>query len=59
MLQISQAIEGDTIAVERVSTPLIVGRIVAIGAGCKVDLVQYSEEIEIHPDAVVKKVEKI
>lgn len=58
MLQISQAIEGDTIAVERVSTPLIVGRIVAIGAGCKVDLVQYSEEIEIHPDAVVKKIEK-
>lgn len=59
MLQIHQSIEGDTIAVEKVNAPLIVGRIVAIGAGCQVDLVQYSEEIEIHPDAVVKKVEKI
>lgn len=59
MVQIHQAIEGDVIAVEKVSTPLIVGRIVAIGAGCQIDLVQYSEEIEIHPDAVVKKFEKV
>lgn len=59
MIEIRQVVEGDIIAVERVSAPLIVGRIVAIGAGCQVDLVQYSEEIEIHPDAVVKKVEKI
>ena len=59
MFQIHQAIEGDVIAVEKVSAPLIVGRVVAIGSGCQIDLVQYSEEIEIHPDAIVKKLEKI
>lgn len=57
--QVGQAIEGDVIAVEKVHTPLIVGRVVAIGAGCQIDLVQYSEEIEVHPDAIVKKLEKI
>lgn len=31
----------------------------AIGAGCNIDLVQYSEEIEIHPNAVVQKIEKL
>lgn len=29
------------------------------GAGCQIDLVQYSEEIEVHPDAFVGKLEKI
>ena len=57
--QVGQAIEGDVIAVERVHAPLIVGRVVAVGAGCQIDLVQYSEEAEVHPDAIVKKLEKI
>ncbi len=57
--QVQQAIEGDVIAVEKVNAPLIVGRVVAVGAGCQIDLVQYSEEIEVHPDATVKKLEKI
>ena len=57
--QVGQAIEGDVIAVEQVHAPLIVGRVVAVGAGCQIDLVQYSEEVEVHPDAIVKKLEKI
>lgn len=59
MFQIQQAIEGDVIAVEKVTSPLIVGRVVAIGSGCQIDLVQYSEEIEVHPDAIIGKLEKI
>lgn len=34
-------------------------RVVAIGADCEIDLVQYTEEIEIRPDAKVGKIEKI
>ncbi len=57
--KVRESIEGDVIAIENVDTPLVVGRIVAIGAGCQIDLVQYSEEIEINPDAKVNKYEKV
>ena len=53
------SIEGDTIAVEGVKTPKVVGRAVAIGEGCDIDLVQYSEEIEINENAKVGRYEKI
>ena len=56
---VRESIEGEIIALENVSAPLVVGRIVAIGSGCEIDMVQYSEEIEIHPDAKVARYEKI
>ncbi len=56
---ISESIEGDVIALENVKAPLVIGRIVAIGSGCEIGLVQYSEAIEIDPDAKVEKQEKI
>ena len=56
---VASSIEGDNIAVERVTCPRITGRVVVIGKGCKVDLVQYSEEIKLSPDARVGKVEKL
>lgn len=56
---VDEYIEGDIIALEDVTAPKVVGRIVSIGAGCEVDFVQYSEKIEIHPDAKVGKYEKI
>ncbi len=58
-LTVDEWIEGDTVAVEFVRTPKVVGRVVAIGADCEIDLVQYSEEIEIHPDAKVGTCEKV
>ena len=58
-VDVAESIEGDTIAIERVSAPLVVGRIVAVGADCCIDLVQYSETVEIHPDAKVGRYEKI
>lgn len=59
VLQVDEWIEGDVVALERTAAPKVVGRIVAIGEGCRIDLLQYSEEVEIHPDANVSKVEKI
>lgn len=58
-LHVDELVEGDIVAIEYVKAPCVVGRVVAIGAGCKIDLVRYSEEIEIHPDAKVGKSEKI
>ena len=56
---VDEYIEGDVVTLEDVTAPKVVGRIVSIGAGCNIDLVQYSEKIEIHPDAKVGKYEKI
>ena len=58
-VNVNSAIEGDDVALEYVTCPRVTGRVVAIGQGCNIDLVQYSEEIEIAPDAKVGKVEKI
>ena len=58
-LEIDESIEGDIIALENVKAPKVIGRIVAIGAGCDIENVQYSEDIEIHPDAKIGHYEKI
>ena len=58
-LTVKELIEGDTVALECVTVPRVVGRVVAIGAGCNVDFVEYSEEIEIHHDAKVGRYEKV
>lgn len=52
-------IEGDDIALEAVTCPRVTGRIVAIGEGCEINLVQYSDQVEISPKAKVGKTEKI
>ena len=58
-VNVKTAIEGDVIAIENVCTPRVSGRIVAIGEGCEIDLVQYTEQIEVSPNAKVGKVEKV
>ena len=58
-LTVSELVEGDVVALECVKAPTVVGRVVAIGAGCEIGLVQYTEECEIHPDAKVEHCEKI
>lgn len=52
-------IEGDDIRLRHVKCPRVTGGSVVIGEGCEIDLVQYSESIEISPRAHVKKTEKI
>jgi len=56
---VKNSVEGDEIALENVHTPRVSGRIVAIGEGCEIDLVQYTEQIEVSPNAKVGKVEKV
>lgn len=58
-VRIENFIEGDFIALENVVAPTVSGRIVAVGENCVIDLVRYSEQIEISPDAKVLKTEKI
>lgn len=58
-VHINNSIEGDTIAIENVIAQRVSGRSVAIGEDCKIDLVQYSEQVEIAPTAQVGRTEKI
>lgn len=56
---VKDSIEGDEIALENVTAEKVSGRVVAIGAGCKISSVKYTETIEISPDAEVGTYEKI
>lgn len=56
---VKTSIEGDEIALEGVFTPRVSGRVVAIGADCQIELVQYSEQVEISPKAKVGRTEKV
>jgi len=58
-VRVKNAIEADTVALENVKTPRVSGRIVAIGEDCEIDLVQYSQDIEISPKAKVGRTEKL
>lgn len=58
-LTVKDSIEGDEIGLEQVTAKTVIGRVVAIGEGCHIDLVQYSEAIEISPDATVERQERI
>lgn len=58
-LTVKESIEGDEIALEMVSAATVVGRVVAIGAGCHIGLVQYTETLEVSPDATVEREERI
>lgn len=59
ILSVREGIEGDLLDLEGVKTSKVIGRKVTIGEDCSIDLVQYSETVEIHPDAKVRILEKI
>lgn len=52
-------IEGENVAVEFVEANKITGKSVAIGKNCKIKLVQYTDEVEIHPSSTVEQCEKV
>ncbi len=58
-LNVKNYIEGDRINLEWVRAPRVSGRAVVIGEGCEIELVQYSETIEVSPEAKVGRSEKI
>lgn len=56
---VNNSIEGDEIALEGVVCPRVSGRVVAIGGDCEIELVQYSEQVEVSPEAKVGRTERI
>ena len=57
-LNVSESIEADQVEIVNTVCPAVSGRKVKIGRGCKIDLVRYSESIEVDPDAQVDRQEK-
>ena len=58
-VSVTTAIEGDALDLQFVSAPRVTGGTVIIGKGCRIDLIQYREKIEIAPGTQIGKVEKI
>ena len=58
-VSVSQSIEGDELTLSHVRCPRVTGRVVRIGKGCHVDLVQYSESLVASPKAKIGRIEKI
>ncbi len=59
VLDVEEGIEGDSIYLEGVRTASVVGRSIVISAGCEIDIVRYSESIEIDDCAAVGSYEKV
>lgn len=58
-VEVEGSIEGDSIDLENVHCPRVSGRVVTIGDDCEIDLVQYTESLEISPKAKVGKSEQL
>ncbi|MBR7101223.1 MAG: hypothetical protein IKC74_02945 [Clostridia bacterium] len=58
-VKISSLIKGEKVELEHVNCPLVIGKNVKIGKGCIIDLVQYSDTIEISHGARVERTEKL
>lgn len=58
-LRVDEGIEGDDIRVENVIAKHITGKNVSVGRGSRIVSVQYSENIEISPEAIVEHIEQI
>lgn len=58
-LIVKDSIEGDEITLDHVTAKTVIGRIVKLGSGCHIEHVQYSQSIEVAPDAEVGAQEQI
>ena len=58
-VHVTAAIEGDALDLQFVSAPRVTGGTVIIGKGCRIDLIQYREKVEIAPGTQIGKAEKI
>ena len=59
ILEVAESIEGDVLNLEGVKTPLVVGKDVRIGDGCRIGTVRYSGMLEVSENAVVENKEFI
>ena len=57
--RVQDCMEGREISIDDVTCPRVSGESVRIGKGCNVELVQYSESVQISPRAKVGKVERL
>ncbi len=48
-------IEGDTVRIEATTAEVVRGKIVHIGPGCRIGRVEYSESLDVHPEAEVRE----
>ncbi len=53
------SITGKTVSLKHVTCPRVTGDVVTVGRGCKIDLLQYTQEVHISPRAQVGRVEKL
>ena len=58
-LTVEESIEADDVELVNTVCPLVTGRRVVVGKGCRIDTVRYGESIEIDPAAQVGKQERI
>ena len=54
-----ETIEGDDIELEQTTAKVVRGNKVIIGDGCKIDLVEYKDELKMTPKASVRKYVKV
>lgn len=54
-----ESIEGDEIALEKVTCARVSGKNIRVGAGCVIEKLVYSGNVDISADAVVKSTEKM
>ena len=55
----TDVIEGSAIKIDYTTASVVRGDAVTIGPKCKIDLVEYTEDVQIHPSAKVKDVKKL
>ncbi|WP_088042273.1 polymer-forming cytoskeletal protein [Bacillus sp. EAC] len=55
----TDVIEASAIKIDYTTASIVRGDAVTIGQKCKIDLVEYTEDVQIHPSAKVKEVKKI
>lgn len=55
----AELIEGDSITIETTKAAMVRGKTVAIGEKCEIDIIEYTDKIEIHPSSTVREVIKL
>lgn len=55
----TDVIEGSAVKIDYTTAGVVRGDAVTIGPKCKIDLVEYTEDVQVHPSAKVKEVKKI
>ncbi|HRU22306.1 MAG TPA: hypothetical protein P5113_06475, partial [Candidatus Bipolaricaulis sp.] len=48
-------IEGDQVHLEATTADVVRGKIVHIGPGCRIGRVEYTESLDVHPEAEVRE----